>query len=259
MIDTSTNSRQAPTPWLPKARPKPGVQIRLFCFPYAGGTTQTYRNWQPQLPPAIDICPVELPGRGVRMAETIETSINRLVRTMTPALVPYMDKPFAFFGHSMGGLISFELARELRRSGRQQPEHVFVSACPAPHRRGTKQRVTYNLPDAEFMDELRRLGGTPREVLDNPELRELVFPLLRADFEACQTHEYVVEPPLDFPLTVFGGLQDEDLDRAELEEWSKHTTSNCVVRMLAGDHLFVNTAQPTILRTLAGELRSYVR
>jgi medium-chain acyl-[acyl-carrier-protein] hydrolase len=205
------------------------------------------------------VCPVELPGRGARIGEPVETSIARLVRALAPALAPFMDKPFAFFGHSMGALIAFELTRELRRSSRPSPMHLFVSACPAPHRRGSRQRVTYNLPEPEFMDELRRLGGTPKEVLDNPELMQLVSPLLRADFEACQTHEYVAEPPLDCPLTVLGGLQDADLGRGELEEWRQHTTSTCVVRMLAGDHLFVNTAQFSILSMLVNELRAYVR
>jgi medium-chain acyl-[acyl-carrier-protein] hydrolase len=259
MTDHLRQSPQAPTPWLPKARPRPGVEVRLFCFPYAGGTTYTYRNWQSQLPPSIEICPVELPGRGARLGEPAETSIARLVRSTAAALSPYMDRPFAFFGHSMGGLISFELTRELRRAGAPQPAHLFVSACPAPHMRGRRQRITYNLPEPEFVGELRRLGGTPEEVLEHPELTQLVLPLLRADFEACQTHEYVPAPPLDCPLTVFGGLQDEELGRDELEEWRGHTSATCVVRMLPGGHLFVNTAHQTILRLLVNELHAYVR
>ncbi len=257
MTNHLNKSPQAATPWLPKVRPKTGVEIRLFCFPYAGGTTYTYRNWQSQLPPSIEVCPVELPGRGARIGEPAGTSIACHVRAMAPALVPYMDRPFAFFGHSMGGLLSFELARELRRSRGPQPAHIFLSACPAPH--GRRQRITYNLPEPDFINELRRLGGTPEEVLEHPELTQLMLPLLRADFEACQTHEYAPAPPLDCPLTVFGGLQDEDLGRDELEEWREQTTASCVVRMLAGGHLFVNTAQHTILRLLVNELHAYVR
>jgi medium-chain acyl-[acyl-carrier-protein] hydrolase len=258
MINPFKESSQAATPWLPKVRPKAGVEIRLFCFPYAGGTTYTYHNWQSLLPPEIEVCPVELPGRGVRIGEPPETRITCLVESMTPALLPYMDKPFAFFGHSMGGLISFEFARELRKLRQPQPAHMFVSACPSPHRRRSRQRVTYNLPEPEFVEELRRLGGTPREVLEEPELTQFIFPLLRADFEACQTYDYVPEPPLDCPLTLLGGLQDKELSRGELEEWREHTTSTCVVRMLAGDHLFVNTAQPLIIRMLADELHDYL-
>ena len=252
MLNPHSDSPQAPTPWLPKARPGGGAGVRLFCFPYAGGTTHTYRNWQALLPREIEVCPVELPGRGARVGEAPETRLHRLVRAMVPALLPYFDRPFAFFGHSMGGLISFELARELRRSRGAGPSHLFVSACPAPDRR--RRRVTYDLPEPEFVEELRRLGGTPREVLEHPELMQFVMPLLRADFEACQTYEFAPEPPLDCPVTVFGGLQDEDLGRDDLGKWRAHTTSACVVRMLAGGHLFVNTAQPSIIRAVANEL-----
>lgn len=259
MTEQLRKGQPAPTPWLPKARPKAGAEVRLFCFPYAGGTTYTYRNWQAQLPPSIEVCPVELPGRGARLGEPPETSIARLVGSMAPALLPYMDRPFALFGHSMGGLLSFELARELRRLGGPRPTHVFVSACPSPQVGGRRRRVTYDLPEPEFFAELRRLGGTPEGVLEHPELTQLVLPLLRADFEACQTHEHVPGPPLGCPLTVLGGLHDEEVGRDELEGWREHTEASCTVRMLAGGHLFVNTAQHTILRLLVNELHAYVR
>jgi surfactin synthase thioesterase subunit len=259
MYNPTQHNSHAPTPWLPKWRPKAGVELRLFCFPYAGGTAFIYRNWQALLPPSIEVCPVELPGRGVRIGEPAQTRLESLVAAMAPALAPYMDCPFAFFGHSMGGLLSFELARELRRSHRSGPVHIFISACPSPHRRRSLQRITYNLPEPEFVEELRRLGGTPPEVLEHPELAQLMLPLLRADFEVCQTYKYTPESPLDCPLTIFGGLQDGELSRSELEEWREYTTSTCVVRMLAGEHFFINTAQHLLLPQLDGELHAYVR
>lgn len=241
------------SPWF--ARPlRRDSEVRLFCFPYAGGTSHTYRSWQKGLPQTIEVCPVELPGRNSRIGESPVRSVKRLIEEMTPALLPYLDRPFAFFGHSMGGLISFELTRELRRSYALYPERLFISACPAPHRRGIRQRVSYDLPEAEFVKELKRLG-TPPEILDHSELRNIFLPIFRADFEACQTHRHSEEPPLDRPLTIFGGLQDKDLDRDELEEWRMHTTSVCVVRMLEGGHLFVNASQPLILGSLAEELQ----
>ncbi|HWS85814.1 MAG TPA: alpha/beta fold hydrolase [Pyrinomonadaceae bacterium] len=240
-------------------RPGAGDGVRLFCFPYAGGTTYAYRNWPSLLPQAVEVCPVELPGRGARIGEPLETRIGRLAEAMATALLPYMDKPFAFFGHSMGGLIAFELARELRRTRRPQPAHLFVSACAAPDGRDRRKRVTYNLPEPEFIAELRRLGGTPKEALEHPELMQLVLPLLRADFEACQTYEFAPEPPLDCPLTVFGGLQDREVSSEGLEAWREHTTSTFVVRRLAGEHLFIHTAQHLILRAVADELLASVR
>lgn len=259
MINSFKKSLQTGVPWLPKIRLKADSKLRLFCFPYAGGTTYTYRNWDSMLPPLMEACPVELPGRAGRISEPPAPSIIKLVESMTPALLPNLDKPFAFFGHSMGALISFELARELRRSHQLQPVHMFVSASRAPHARLSPQKVTYNLPEPEFIEELRSLNGTPKEVLEHSELMQLTMPLLRTDFQACQTYDYVHEPSLDCPLTVFGGLQDKDLTRSELEDWREQTTSACIVRMLPGDHLFINTAQTSILRMVVDELSAYTR
>jgi len=259
MINSFKKSLQGGAPWLPKIRLKAYSKLSLFCFPYAGGTTYTYRNWESLLPPQIEACPVELPGRASRISDPPATSIIKLVQSMTPALLPYLDKPFAFFGHSMGALISFELARELRRSHQLQPVHMFVSASRPPHASRSSRRVTYNLPEPEFIEELRSLNGTPKEVLEHSEIMQLTMPLLRADFQACQTYEYVDEPSLDCPLTVFGGLQDKDLTRSELDDWGKQTTSTCIVRMLPGDHLFINTDQTSILRTVVDELSRYTR
>ena len=259
MINPFKKGYQAGVPLLPKTRLKADSKISLFCFPYAGGTTSTYSNWDSVLPPAIEACPVELPGRAGRRSESPATSIIALVESMTPALLPYLDKPFAFFGHSMGALISFEFARELRRSHELAPEHMFVSACRAPHGYRSRQKVSYDLPEPEFIEELHRLNGTPREVLEHSELMQLIMPLLRADFQACQTYDYVHEPPLDCALTVFGGLQDRELTRSELEDWCGQTTSSCTVRMLPGDHFFINTAQSPILRMVVDQLSAWTR
>ena len=259
MISSFKTSYQAGVPWLPRMRPKAGSKLSLFCFPYAGGTSYTYNSWDSLLSPLIEVCPVELPGRAGRMNEPAATSIVRLVKSMASALLPYMDKPFAFFGHSMGALISFELARELRRSHQLQPARMFVSACLPPRRERSREKVTYNLPEGEFMETLRSLNGTPKEVLEHSELMQLTMPLLRADFEACQTYEYIAEPPLDCPLTVVGGLQDKQISRSDLDGWREQTTSTCTVRMLSGDHLFINTAQTFILGMLAEELSEYTR
>jgi medium-chain acyl-[acyl-carrier-protein] hydrolase len=179
---------------------------------------------------------------------------------MGAALLPGMDRPFAFYGHSMGALISFELARELRRSHQLQPVHMFVSSCLPPHSPRRREKVTYNLPEPQFIEELRRFNGIPSEVQEHSEeLMQLTMPLLRADFEACQTYEYIAEPMLECPFTVVGGLEDKGLSRSDLEEWRGHTTSACTVRMVSGDHLFINTSQTWILRLLAEELSEHTR
>lgn len=189
------------------------------------------------------------------MTEPLFTRLDDLIRAIRHALVPYMDKPFVFYGHSMGGLIAFELARLLRREMGPQPLHLIVSGCRAPNVADT-ERITYNLPEPELLEELRTLNGTPEEVLDSPEMMEVLLPILRADFEVVETYEYSIEPPLGCPISAFGGLADEKVEHRHLEAWREHTTSTCYVRMLPGNHFFVRTAQTDLLRIVAQKLQA---
>lgn len=241
------------TPWLVCPKPNPRASLRLFCFPYAGGTASIYHQWQSSLPPSVEVCPVQFPGRGKRMGETPFTDVFPLVEATAIALQPFLDKPFAFFGHSMGGLISFELARHLRRERAPMPAHLFVSGRRAPQF-PSGDAPTHDLPEAEFVEAVQKLEGTPAEVLQHPELRHLMLPLLRADFSVCETYRYTDEPPLDCPISVFGGLQDRDVQRQHLEPWGEQTTRPATIRMLPGDHFFINAQQPLLLRVLAQQL-----
>ena len=153
----------------------------------------------------------------------------------------------------MGALIGFELARLLRREHGLMPAHLFVSGRRAPQL-PRDSRITYNLPEPEFLEEVRRLDGTPKEVLEHPELMEIVSPLLRADFEVVETYSYVPEPPLDCPITVFGGLRDHDVGRDVLEPWREQTASHFTLRMLPGGHFFLHSDQSLLLSLLSEEL-----
>lgn len=241
------------TPWLLRPPSNARARVRLFCFPYAGGGALIYRTWQARLPASVEVNAVQLPGRGNRMREQPFTRLEPLVRAATDALRPYMDMPFAFFGHSMGALISFEMARLLRREYDLMPSHLFLSGRRAPQLPDTEP-ITYNLPEAEFLDELHHLGGTPKEVLEHPELIQLMIPILRADFEVCQTYQHRSEQPLACPITVFGGLQDEEADRESLEGWREHTSSEFSLHMLPGDHFFLNISSALLLRSLSMKL-----
>jgi medium-chain acyl-[acyl-carrier-protein] hydrolase len=248
-----TSSISTSTPWIAHGKPNPYADLRLFCFPYAGGSALVYRQWQNVLPATIEVCPVQLPGRGARLHEPLFTSLGPLVEAIARALFPYDDKPFAFFGHSMGALISFELARLLKQAGHRGPQGLFVSGRRAPHV-PCREPPLFDLPDAEFFQELGRLNGTPREVLEHPELMQLMLPLLRADFSVAENYDYAAGAPLDCPITVFGGLQDGYTNRDDLSGWREHTSAPCTVRMFTGDHFFINTAQPLLLRVLSMEL-----
>jgi medium-chain acyl-[acyl-carrier-protein] hydrolase len=169
------------------------------------------------------------------------------------AIMPYLDRPFAFFGHSLGALLSFELARYLRKQHGLSPIHLFLSGLGAPQI-PVRELARHNLPEAEFIEELHRLKGTPKEVLENPELMRLMIPMLRADFSVSATYEYKIEPPLDCPFTVLGGLQDDDVGHEMLEGWREQTLSTFSLRMLPGDHFFLHSAQALLLDILHKEL-----
>lgn len=185
--------------------------------------------------------------------ETPFTKLLPLVRAIAQALLPHLDKPFALFGHSMGGLISFELVRLLRREYGLSPVHLFVAGHRAPQVPDLDLPV-HNLPESAFLDELRHLNGTPEAVLENAELMQLLLPTLRADFAVLETYVYAPGLPLDCPLTVFGGLQDGEVSCDRLEAWREQTTASFSLSMLPGDHFFLHTAQPLLLQFLAQEL-----
>jgi surfactin synthase thioesterase subunit len=241
------------TPWIAPYGSLPRARVRLFCFPYAGGAAHIFRQWPQRLPEGVEVRAVQPPGRGSRLRERPFTNLMELVNAAEPALRPFMDRPFAFYGHSMGAVVAYELARRLREEGRPGPLHLFVSGRRAPQLPDTAN-LTYDLPDPEFIEELRRLKGTPPEVLDNIELLHLVLPLLRADFTAIQTYKYEEGTKLACPLTAVGGLTDEEVTREHLAKWREVTTGDFSLHMVPGDHFFLHTAQDRLLEILAGHL-----
>src|SRR5262249_43042969 len=154
-----------------------------------------FRSWSDSLPASVEVCPVQLPGRETRFRELPFTQLAPLAEALGRSLRPFFDRPFAFFGHSMGALVAFELARVLVRTAGPQPVPLFASACAAPQVRDCETPI-HALPDAAFREELRRLGGTPALVLHNAELVDLLLPTLRADFAVCETYAYGDGPRL---------------------------------------------------------------
>jgi medium-chain acyl-[acyl-carrier-protein] hydrolase len=177
-----------------------------------------------------------------------------LIDALTEALLPLLDKPFALFGHSLGSLVSFELARQLQANHQARPVRLFVSAGPAPQipHRGPP---IHSLPEREFSAELLRLDGTPEELLNHKELMDIVLPSLRADFALYESYRYSSGPPLNCPISTYGGLSDKKVNHSDLEAWRDQTAVSFSIRMFPGDHFFLKTTQPLLLQTLSQELR----
>ena len=240
-------------PWLTCNNSNPRATLRLLCLPYAGGSAQIFRSWPELLPKTVEVCPVQLPGRGNRIREPAFTNLPSLVETLARVLLPHLDRPFALFGHSMGATIGFELARYLRKELRLEPVHLFVSGSPAPQLASVNP-PNYDLPEPEFIEKLRQLNGTPQEVLENPGLMELMVALLRADFELIQTYVYKNDVPLDCRLTAFGGLLDPEVNREQLDAWREQTTTPFSMRMFPGDHFFLHGSQKFVLQAISSAI-----
>ena len=237
--------------WLLFPMPNPAAALRLFCFHYAGGSAQVFHDWPGRLPPSVEMAAIQLPGRGPRIGEPHVRRLALLSRLVAQELLPYLDKPFVFFGHSMGALLCFETARSLRRENRPHPAHLFVSATEAPHRRSLKESLSC-LPKSALVKKLREFNGAPTEVLENDELLDLMLPTTRADFELCETYEYHPEPPLECPMMIYGGLEDREVEAGRLAAWSEMTVGGCEARMFPGGHFFIDGS--IFLQTFAGDL-----
>ncbi len=239
--------------WVIRPRPNPRGRLRLFCFPYAGGAASVFYTWSDGLPGDVEVCPIQLPGRESRLRELPFTALPPLTQALAQAIQPYLDKPFAFFGHSMGAVIGFELARQLRRQNDLCPAHLFVSGSRAPQVPDPNPPL-HQLPDGEFVAELRHFNGTPEEVLQNSELMQLFLPILRADFAIHETYTYTAGAPLDCSISAFGGSQDDRVSGEDLAAWRGQTCSTFMLRLFPGDHFFLHSARSLLIQAISQDL-----
>ncbi len=236
--------------WIVCPKPNPQARLRLFCFAYAGGGAMIFRDWPKDLLPDLEVCAIQLPGRENRLREAALTRMPLLVRALAQEMLPSLNMPFAFFGHSMGALVGFELARHLRAQYQQLPIHLFFAARRAPQLSEALPQI-HNLPEAAFVKELRlRYNGIPEAVLQNSELLQLMLPMLRADFAILETYAYASEYPLDCPITAFGGLGDHMICHDDLAAWRTQTNDRFTLRMLPGDHFFLRDSQGALLEEI---------
>lgn len=233
---------------------KPQARLRLICFPHAGAGASMFHPWASLMPADVQVCPVQLPGRENRLMEPPFIRLLPLVQKLARVLLPYLDTPFALFGNSMGALISFELARELRREHGFRPRHLFVSASRAPQL-PSQSPPLHQLPTSLFLKELeRRYNGIPAAVLQDREMMNLFLPVIRADVEIIETYNYQTETPLECPISAFGGTQDSEVSREDLAAWRDQTSDSFVLRMFPGNHFFLNDAREIVLRAVSEEL-----
>ncbi|MCF6439126.1 thioesterase domain-containing protein [Pseudoalteromonas luteoviolacea] len=233
----------------------PQAKMRLFCFPAAGGGTLAFRGWAQQLPSDIEVRPIRLPGREMRIGEACFDDAYQAADALADGLSDYLDKPFAFFGHSMGSLLAFELTRSLRRRGGPMPQILMVSGRRAPSL-PLSRSLYHTLPDTQFVDVLRThyAGGTSETVLQEAQLMALFMPVIRADFAITDVYSYASEAPLDCPIHAFGGEDEPEFGVAELDAWRNETSGYFNRTLFAGDHFYLNEASRAALLSYIAEV-----
>lgn len=217
-------------------------KIKLFCFPYAGGSAAAYNKWKQYLDKRIELHTVELAGRGRRIYDPLYDSMAEAVEDMYKMIGPQLtEMPYSFFGHSMGGIIAFELALKIRELKIPSPVHIFFSGRGAPHISPAEdEKKIHGLPEEEFKKEIIELGGTPKEFFEHPELLDVLLPMLRSDFKIAECYEEKsIVTPFDHDITVFIG-KDEDVTAEQMHGWREHTSGICALHYFNGDHFFIN-------------------
>ncbi|MCU0664555.1 MAG: alpha/beta fold hydrolase [Myxococcota bacterium] len=231
--------------------------LRLICFPYAGGSANLFRSWANHLPYDVELYAVELPGRQRRFSEPLIGDLSVVLKNLEHSLEKLEGVPFVFFGHSLGALVCFELTRRLRARHRQGPLYLYVSGAAAPQIPRRDEPMS-NLPDADFLERLSRLGGLPSEVLAHRELVDLVLPALRADIAMSETWTSSQEPALDIGITVFSGSNDIGVSRDEAEAWRGQTSLGLAVHEFEGDHFFIHEHVSKVLSHICRDLSAWV-
>lgn len=241
-------------PWIFCPKPNPSARLRLFCVPYAGRGASIFRDWPDLLGDSIEMCALQLPGRESRLRERPFHRMAEAVAEAAKVLGPYLDLPYALFGHSMGAVVCFELSRLLRNQRGSTPLHLFVSARRAPQI-PDRRCLLSSMSDTDFIAEIcRRYNGISPEILNDRELMELLLPTLRADVEMLDTYDYRPAPPLDCPIAAFGGQNDRETLPEEMAVWKEQTSVRFETYILPGDHFFLQTATAEITEIVRRKL-----
>lgn len=237
--------------------PHAARRLRLFAFPHAGRGASLFFPWRAVLPEWIELVAVQLPGRESRIAEPAMARLHAVIAALLPEITPWLDRPFAFFGHSMGALLSYELARALRRERAPEPVALALSGRRAPTVANPDPPL-HVLTDAAFVETMRRrYDGIPQIVLEQPDLMRLLLPTLRRDIEAIETHIHHPEPPLSVPFLLYGGEDDRQAPRDSLVAWRALTTGEAPLRQFPGGHFYLQAQQAVLLQDLTQRLSGY--
>jgi surfactin synthase thioesterase subunit len=234
-------------------------KIDLVCLPFAGGSKYSYRSYEEKASPFLNIISLEYPGRGTRIREPLITEVAGLVEDAYQQIKGNVgQRDYAIYGHSLGGLVGWLLTRKIIANDHTPPLHVFITGTSGPSSTSRDEKKRHLLGRVEFMEEIRKLNGSPDEILQDAELLDYFEPILRADFKASETYLYEESPPLDIPLTVITGTE-EDLETKNIELWQKETKRKVDFKRMDGNHFFILKSPGTIVDIIFSKLINYIK
>ncbi len=244
--------KRPPNPWflIPKSIEKP--RFRIFCIPYAGGNASAFHKWAGSFE-QDELFAAQLPGRAFRRREPLIRDAHAMVAALIEAMDGSLDVPFVLYGHSMGGLLAFELARALRGGGHREPSALIISGRRAPQIPGA-EAIAHDMPDDRFWTTIGQLYGTTPALLNSADLKAMLLPVFRADFQLLNGWSYTDGAPLSCPIYALGGEEDPGIPVENLEAWRDQTTGGFEQKMFAGGHMFIQPREAEFL----GELKSIV-
>lgn len=235
------------------------AKLRLFCFPFAGGSAASYLPLARLISGPVDVFAVQLPGRASRFNEPCLTHLPSVVNGLSQAMRPFLDKPVVFFGHSMGALLAYEVCCQLQTLNQTLPQRLMLSACSAPHHKG-RDKTLHDLPAEAFWQEVKAMNGTPDDVLANTELLELIEPCLRADFQLVhdwrQQNRHLNKPVLPVAFELFAGIDDRSVSPKQVEEWDRYSTLPSTLHQLTGHHFYLFESAAALSKILSTSLAS---
>jgi pyochelin biosynthesis protein PchC len=242
------------TDWIRQIHKNAETNVRLVCFPHAGGTSGFYRRWSPQFP-AVELLAVQYPGRQDRRGEPNVENLMDMVPPIADELASWNDRPFAMFGHSMGAAIAFEVARHLEQIGAPTPVWFFASSRSAP---SLNREKNIPLRDCDgLMAQMRHFKGTDRRLLDDEEGWQMILPSIRSDFKAVKSYAYTDGPNLQCPLTALTGSSDRLVKLDDAAAWSQHTAGAFELRVFSGGHFYLVECQTKVTELINDRLRAF--
>ena len=211
--------------------------MKLFCIPYSGGNANVYRDWEKRFSDLVTVTAVEYSGHGSLFGLGFYNNISEVCDDLIERYFKNNRESFVIYGHSLGSLVTYELTREFKKRGCMMPKHIVLASLRPPHFFYRRKKYT-TMSKQDFMDRIVRLGNTPREVLENEELREIVFEILYADMKLVDEYSLDETDVLETPISVFAGIDDYEAPADEMKEWGKYTSRDFDIRMIRGDHFF---------------------